>query len=123
MARGKYAVSKKNEAQVPPGEVTRGVGPFPLTAAVHAGPVTASSTTEQDRAAGRADRPLLGVAVTSPWGWRVLAVFTLLAIGLCITFLLDGHTFIGAMWVVIALGWGSFTLRLWRLHLDWDRSP
>jgi hypothetical protein len=24
------------------------------------------------------------------------------------------------LWVVVALGWGGFAFRLWRLHLEWD---
>jgi hypothetical protein len=56
----------------------------------------------------------------SPWGWRVLAVATMVALGLCLTFLLDGRTAFGATWVAIALAWGGFTWKLWRLHLKWD---
>ncbi len=55
--------------------------------------------------------------VTSPWGWRILAFFTLVALGLCITFFSDGHAAYGAAWAVIALAWGTFTVILWRHHL------
>jgi hypothetical protein len=80
-------------------------------------PAAASS-----RSAGRRpDVPALGIAVMSPWGWRILAVFTMVALGLCITFFLDGKTVFAALWVVIAAGWAGFSYRLWRLHLDWDK--
>jgi hypothetical protein len=46
-------------------------------------------------------------------------VATMVAVGLCITFLLDGHAVFGALWALVATGWGTFTYRLWRLHLDW----
>ena len=56
----------------------------------------------------------------SPWGWRILAVAAMVAVGLAVTFLLDGHTAIGGFWVFIAVSWAFFTYRLWRLHLAWD---
>lgn len=58
----------------------------------------------------------------SAWGWRILTVFAMLALGLCITFFVDGHTVFGAFWVVITLGWGGFAYRLRCLHLDWGSS-
>ncbi len=53
----------------------------------------------------------------SPWGWRILAVFSLVALGLCVTFFLDGHTGYGTAWGVITVAWGTFTGLLWRRHL------
>jgi hypothetical protein len=66
--------------------------------------------------------PALGMAVASSWGWRIMAVFTMVAFGLCITFFLDGHTVFGALWVVITVAWGFFTNQLRLRHLAWDRS-
>ncbi len=63
-------------------------------------------------AGGPVDMPALGMAVMSPWGWRILAVVTMVAAGLCITFFLDGHTVFGAVWVVITAAWGFFTNKL-----------
>jgi hypothetical protein len=66
--------------------------------------------------------PPLGMAVASPWGWRIMAVVTLVAIGLCITFFLDGHTVFGFLWVVIAVAWSFFTNQLRLRHLAFARS-
>jgi hypothetical protein len=117
MARGKYE-SKKPGTRSPSADVSRGVG---SPGAVGVAPVPAARSS---RNAGRsAGVPALGIAVMSPWGWRILTVFTMLALGLCITFFLDGHTVYAAFWVVIAVGWGGFSYRLRRLHLDWDSAP
>jgi hypothetical protein len=73
------------------------------------------------RSAGRrAEVPALGIAVMSSWGWRILAVFAMVAVGLCVTFFLDGHTVFGFLWLVIAAAWGGFSYRLRKLHLEWD---
>jgi hypothetical protein len=64
--------------------------------------------------------PLLGGVVMSPWGWRILAVFALVAVGLCLTFFLDGHTAFGALWLFVAVAWAGFAWKLWRMHLEWD---
>ena len=68
----------------------------------------------------RTDLPALGIVVMSPWGWRILAVAAMVAVGLCATFLFDGHTAIGGIWAFIAVAWSLFTVRLWRMHLAWD---
>jgi hypothetical protein len=114
MARGKYEARKVGTSS-PSADVSGGVG---SPAAVSS--VTAPAATSSRSAGRRADEPALGIVVMSPWGWRILAVFTMVALGLCITFFLDGHTVFGALWVVVAVGWGFFAHRLWRLHLDWD---
>ena len=73
-------------------------------------------------ASGTADPPQLGIAVMSSWGWRILAVFTMVALGLAVTFTLDGHTAFAVIWLVITAAWGFFALVLWRRHLAWDMS-
>ena len=114
MARGKYE-TRKHGTTSPSALVSGGVG-SPAVVGSAPAPAAASS-----RSAGRRpDVPALGITVMSPWGWRILAVFTMVALGLCITFFLDGKTVFGALWVVIAAGWGGFSYRLWRLHLAWD---
>jgi hypothetical protein len=114
MARGKYEARKLGTSP-PSAAVSRGVG---SPAAVGSSPVPAARSS---RSAGRRpDVPALGIAVMSPWGWRILAVFAMVALGLCVTFFLDGHTVFGALWIVIAVGWGGFSFRLWRMHLAWD---
>jgi len=84
-------------------------------------PAGASSSTPARRA-GRAELPALGVATMSPWGWRILVVFAMVALGLCLTFFIDAKTVFGALWALIALAWGGFSLKLWRDHLHWDRQ-
>jgi hypothetical protein len=118
MARGKYE-AKKPGTSSPSAEVSGGVG-SPVATAVSSAPAPAVPSSR--RAGDRPDVPALGIAVMSQWGWRILAVFAMVAFGLCITFFLDGHTVFGALWVVVALGWGGFSFRLWRLHLDWDAA-
>ncbi|MCL6091423.1 MAG: hypothetical protein M1435_00515 [Actinobacteria bacterium] len=56
----------------------------------------------------------------SPWGWRILAVFAMVATGLCLTFFVDGKTMFASLWVVVSLAWGGFSFKLWREHLRWD---
>lgn len=73
-------------------------------------------------AGGMVEPPPLGVAVMSPWGWRILAVFALVALGLTITFTLDGHTGFAVIWFIITAAWGFFSVVLWRRHLAWDLS-
>jgi len=60
----------------------------------------------------------LAAVVRSAWGWRAMAVFSLLALGLCATLFFDGHSGYGAAWAVITAAWGTFTAVLWRRHLD-----
>lgn len=66
--------------------------------------------------------PALGMAVASSWGWRILAVFTMVAFGLCLTFFLDGRTVFGVLWVVVTAAWGVFTYKLRLRHLAWAES-
>ncbi len=56
----------------------------------------------------------------SPWGWRIMAVFAMLAVGLCLTFFLDARTVFGGLWAVVGAAWSAFAWKLWRMHLDWD---
>jgi hypothetical protein len=115
MARGKY-VTKKAGTLSPSAGVGGGVGPSTAVSSSTT-PLVASSS----RSAGsKAELPALGIIVMSPWGWRILTVFTLVALGLCVTFFLDGHTVFGALWIAIAAAWGFFSHRLWRMHLAWD---
>jgi hypothetical protein len=112
MARGKYE-AKKLGTDHPSVEVDAGVARGSVLSP------SALSPSSSRRAGGRAE-PTLGIVVMSPWGWRILTVFAMFALGLCITFFLDGHTVIGALWVVVAAAWGGFAFKLWRLHLAWD---
>ncbi len=115
MARRKYATKRGTDS--PPDVVSRGAGPRKIGSNGTLPVVPVSSTL-----GGPAGPPQLGVAVMSSWGWRILAVFTMVALGLTITFTLDGHTAFAVIWLAITAGWGFFTLVLWRRHLAWDMS-
>jgi len=121
MARGKNAAkkdaAKKDGTANPSGEVDRGVG---SQAVVGSSRLRTPLTTGQ--AGGGAGPPALGIAVMSPWGWRLLAVFTMLALGLCMTFFLDAKPLFGALWLLVTAAWGGFSYMLWRRHLAWDQE-
>jgi hypothetical protein len=46
----------------------------------------------------------------------------MVAVGLCLTLLLDGRTAFGVFWLFVSAAWGAFTFKLWRMHLDWYKS-
>lgn len=114
MARGKY-VAKKLGTSPPSGDFNGGAG-SPIEVDSARVPAAASS----QGAGSQAKAPALGIMVMSPWGWRILTMATLVALGICITFFLDGHTAFGALWVIVVVGWAGFSFKLWRMHLAWD---
>jgi hypothetical protein len=117
MARGKFEAKKRGTGN-PPAQVNRGVGSRLALGVLEAPRLPGSSGPEP---AGRgSDLPALGIVVMSPWGWRILAVATMVAVGLCVTFILDGHSALGGIWAFVGLAWGFFSFKLWRMHLDWD---
>ncbi len=114
MTRSKSGAARRGTARPP---VSWGAG---ARSARGTSPVPAAEAPEP--AAPPVELPPLGMAVASSWGWRIMAVVTMVALGLCITFFLDGHTVFGALWVVITVAWAFFTNKLRLLHLAWDRS-
>lgn len=123
MARGKFRTKKSGTTSAPRGVKYPRVGSQPGAASTVPG--APKQLNQLHRAAGAgspAGLPVLGIAVMSPWGWRILAVFTMVALGLCLTFFIDGKTVFGALWVVVSVAWGGFSYRLWRQHLDWDST-
>ena len=88
--------AKKRGIADPSANFGRGVG-SPTEASSSKLPAKTNSRAAEDRA-----ERLFGVVVMSSWGWRIMAVAVLVALGLSITFIFDGHTVIGALWVVIA---------------------
>jgi hypothetical protein len=114
MARNKYAAKRGPDS--PPAAVGGGAGPRQVGTS---GPLPAVPVLS---APGGTAEPQLGAAVMSSWGWRILAVFTMVALGLTITFTLDGHRAFALIWLVITGAWGFFTLVLWKRHLAWDAS-
>jgi hypothetical protein len=53
----------------------------------------------------------------SPWIWRGLFFMSLIAIGLCLTLVVGGHTLFAALWAVIAAGWFGASMWLWRQNV------
>ena len=123
MARGKFQAKKDGTGGLP-GEVKQmRLGSPPGAASVWLGAPTSPNSASKPstvRAGSQAGLPALGVAVMSPWGWRILAVFAMVATGLCLTFFVDGKTMFASLWVVVSLAWGGFSFKLWREHLSWD---
>ena len=62
-------------------------------------------------------------SVQSPWVWRGFLFMSLIALGLCITFVSGGETFYTAAWAIITAGWFGISMWLWRRHvLDDDEA-
>jgi hypothetical protein len=122
MARGKFK-DKKHGTSGATGEVKKRVGsPSGATSLALPAPTGADASPTSGRAGRPAELPALGVAIMSPWGWRILAVFAMVAFGLCLTFFLDGKTVFAILWLVVTLSWSGFSVKVWRDHLAWDRG-
>jgi hypothetical protein len=123
MARGKFRTKKSGTTPGPRGVNGPRVGSQPGAASgQQAAPKHLGQLPRAAKAGSQAGLPALGIAVMSPWGWRVLALFTMVALGLCLTFFIDGKSVFGGLWVVVSVAWGGFSLRLWRQHLKWDST-
>ena len=123
MARGKFRTKKSGTTTAPRGVNRPRVGSQPGAASRPlAAPKQLDQLPRATQAGSQAELPALGIAVMSPWGWRVLALFTMVALGLCLTFFIDGKSIFGALWVVVSVAWGGFSFRLWRQHLKWDST-
>lgn len=123
MARGKFQAKRCGTGDLP-GVVNRvRLGSPAGAASVALGAPTPNrvATRSTGGAGSQAGLPALGIAVMSPWGWRILAVFAMVATGLCLTFFIDGKTMFATLWVVVSLAWGGFSFKLWRQHLAWDK--
>lgn len=57
------------------------------------------------------------LSVRSPWVWRGFAAMALVALGLLLTFALDGHTGFAAAWGVIFAGWAGVAALLYVRHV------
>jgi hypothetical protein len=60
-------------------------------------------------------------SIQSPWVWRGLFFMSLVALGLCLTFVAGQHFGVAAAWAVIAAGWFGFSMWLWRQHVNYWR--
>jgi hypothetical protein len=62
-------------------------------------------------------------AVSSSFVWRAFAMMSLVALGFCINFAVQGYTlFYTACWGVIAVFWLAFSMFLWRQHTRWTNG-
>jgi hypothetical protein len=52
--------------------------------------------------------------------WRGFVFISLIALGLCLTFAIDGQLFYAAAWGAITAGWFSVAMWLWRKHVHYD---
>jgi hypothetical protein len=59
-------------------------------------------------------------SVQSPWVWRGFVFMSLIAFGLCLTFTTGGQYPYAIAWALIAAGWFSIGMWLWRKHLRDD---
>jgi hypothetical protein len=59
-------------------------------------------------------------SVESVWVWRAFFFMSLIALGLCISFVSGGELFFATAWGVIAAGWFAVSMWLWRKHLRDD---
>ena len=56
-------------------------------------------------------------SVQSPWVWRGFLFMSLIALGLCISFLGARSSFYPAAWGAISAGWFGISMWLWRRHV------
>jgi hypothetical protein len=61
-------------------------------------------------------------SVQSVWVWRGFFFMSLMAGGVCISFVSTGATFFAAAWGVIAAGWFAISMWLWRKHVRDDNE-
>ena len=115
MTRGKNGARSGSR---PPAVAGRGAPPRGAAAAGTSSSVASTS----DHADNPVEMPPLGMAVASSWGWRIMAVFSLVALGLVVTFFFDGKTVFAILWIVVTAAWAFFTYQLRLRHLAWDKS-
>jgi len=60
--------------------------------------------------------------IRSGWVWRGFFMLTLLAIGVSIIMFGNHQSTLGILWLVIAGGWFTASMWLWRKHTRWVRS-
>jgi hypothetical protein len=62
-------------------------------------------------------------SVESPWVWRGFLFMSLIALGLCLTFVAGGQIVFAAAWAFITLGWLTTSMWLWRKHIRAMDAP
>jgi hypothetical protein len=61
-------------------------------------------------------------SVQSVWVWRGLLFMAIIALGIVIAAFQTGRTVFAVLWLVIALGWFSISMWLWRKHVLDDNA-
>jgi hypothetical protein len=59
-------------------------------------------------------------SVQSPWVWRGFFLMSLIALGLCISFIAGHEMFFAGAWALITIGWFGLSMWLWRKHTVYD---
>ncbi|HTW21034.1 MAG TPA: hypothetical protein VME70_12585 [Mycobacteriales bacterium] len=59
-------------------------------------------------------------SVQSVWVWRAFLLMSLVAFGLCLTFVTNGWLLYASAWGVIGAGWFAISMWLWRKHVRED---
>jgi hypothetical protein len=59
-------------------------------------------------------------SVQSPWIWRGFLFLSLIAFGLCLSFVFADRVFYAASWGFITAGWFAISMWLWRRHVRDD---
>ena len=61
-------------------------------------------------------------SVQSPFVWRMFVFLSLIALGVCISLATTGRSGYAIAWGVIAAGWFTIGMLLWRKHLKDEDS-
>jgi len=61
-------------------------------------------------------------SVRSGWGWRAIFMMSLIAVGIAIVLAGNGAGTFAILWLVIAAGWFSISMWLWRKHNRYIRG-
>ncbi len=61
-------------------------------------------------------------SVRSGWVWRGIMVLSLMALGVAIILAGNHQSLLAVFWVVIAAGWFSVSIWVWRMHARYVRG-
>ena len=59
-------------------------------------------------------------SVQSPWVWRGLLLFSIVAGGICLSLATAGKPLLAGAWAFIAVGWFSVSMWVWRRHAKYN---
>ena len=58
----------------------------------------------------------------SPWVWRGMFFFSLIALGICLMLVTGNQISYALAWAVIAAGWFAISMWQWRRHTQYHRG-